>query len=41
MKMVEILTGGVSDRRDNNGGGLGAEAMAILEQLAADKRGGH
>jgi hypothetical protein len=40
LKMIEVLTGGVTERRDDNGGGLGAEAMAILEQLAADKRAG-
>jgi hypothetical protein len=41
IKIVEVLTGGISDRCDDNVGGLGAEAMAILEQLAAEKRGGH
>jgi hypothetical protein len=39
IKMVEVLTGGVSDRAAS-AGGVAEEALVLLRQLEAQKRGG-
>jgi hypothetical protein len=40
IKMVEVLTGGIKERREDYSKGIDPAAMAILEQMAADKRAG-